>query len=453
MRPRASAPADPDERTSPLASERASDIRSTASRAAALDVLQAVLRHGRALDDVLVEHKMLATLASRDRAFVRLLVATTLRRLGQIDALIDGALETSLPERAVAARDLLRLGVTQIVFLATPVYAAVNETVEQCNAIGHRRMSGLVNAVMRRLSREGRMLAAEQDAPTLDTPDWLMRSWSTAYGPALARAIATAHLDEPPLDFTCVAETGKWASALEAQVLPTGSLRRFTGGAVAELPGYQEGAWWVQDAAAALPALLFGDVEGRRIVDLCAAPGGKTAQLARDGAQVIAVDRSTTRLHRLAENLKRLGLEAETVASDATLWRPAAPVDGVLVDAPCSATGTIRRHPDIAHLKSPADIGRLVPLQARLLNAAIEMTRPGGLIVYCVCSLEAEEGPAQIAALIERGAPVERVPVAADEVGGSPEFVTPEGDIRTLPCHWPKLGGLDGFYAARLRRL
>ena len=208
----------------------------------------------------------------------------------------------------------------------------------------------------------------------------------------------------------------------------------------------------MQDAAAALPARLFGDVAGRRIVDLCAAPGGKTAQLAAAGAEVVAVDRSTARLRRLDQNLERLGLAAETVASDGTLWRPAAPVDGVLVDAPCSATGTIRRHPDIARLKTPADIARLVPLQARLLGAAVEMTRPGGLIVYGVCSLQPEEGPAQIAALLARGAPVERVPVASDEVGGAAEFVTPEGDVRTLPCHWPERGGLDGFYIARLRR-
>jgi 16S rRNA (cytosine967-C5)-methyltransferase len=412
-----------------------------------------VLRRGRALDDALAEHRALAELAARDRAFVRLLVATTLRRLGQIDALIDAVLDTGLPERAIAVRDLLRLGVAQIVFLATPAYAAVNETVEQCAAIGHGRMTGLVNAVMRRLAREGRMLAAEQDAAALNTPDWLMRSWSAAYGPALARAIAAAHLEEPPLDFTCVAETGTWAAALEAWVLPSGSLRRFGGGVVADLPGYAEGAWWVQDAAAALPAYLFGDVAGRRIVDLCAAPGGKTAQLARDGAEVVAVDRSTARLKRLAANLARLGLAVETVASDATLWRPAAPVDGVLVDAPCSATGTMRRHPDIARLKTPADIARLVPLQARLLNAALDMTRPGGLVVYCVCSLEPEEGPAQIAALLARGAPVERLPIAAEELGGSAEFVTAEGDLRTLPCHWPDKGGLDGFYAARLRRL
>lgn len=435
-----------------MSGEPAPPLRATPSRAAALEVLQAVLRRSRPLDNALAECQALETLASRDRAFVRLLVATALRRLGQIDALIDGCLDSALPERATAVRDLLRLGTCQIVFLATPAHAAVNETVEQCAAIGQGRMTGLVNAVMRRLAREGRMIAAEQDAAARNTPDWLWRSWSAAYGPAVARAIATAHLEEAPLDLTVARDAERWAAVLGASVLPTGSLRRPAGGAITDLPGFAEGAWWVQDAAAALPARLFGDVAGRRIVDLCAAPGGKTAQLALAGARVTAVDRSTGRLRRLADNLTRLKLEAETVASDGALWRPAELVDGVLVDAPCTATGTIRRHPDIAWLKTPADLARLLPLQARLLNAALDMVRPGGLIVYCVCSLEPEEGPGQIAALLARGAPLERVPVAPAELGGCAELVTAEGDVRTLPSHWPERGGLDGFYIARLRR-
>jgi 16S rRNA (cytosine967-C5)-methyltransferase len=435
-----------------VSGESAPQLRPTPSRAAALEVLQAVLRRGRPLDNALAECQALDTLAARDRAFVRLLVATALRRLGQIDALIDGSLDSGLPERATAVRDLLRLGTCQIVFLTTPAHAAVNETVEQCAAIGQGRMTGLVNAVMRRLAREGKMIAAEQDAPALDTPDWLWRSWSAAYGPAAARAIAGAHLDEAPLDLTVAHDPERWAAVLGATVLPTGSLRRPAGGTITELPGFAEGAWWVQDAAAALPARLFGAVADRRIVDLCAAPGGKTAQLALAGARVTAIDRSTGRLRRLADNLARLRLQAETVASDGALWRPAEPADGVLVDAPCTATGTIRRHPDIAWLKSPADLARLVPLQARLLNAALEMVRPGGLIVYCVCSLEPEEGPGQIAALLARGAPLERVPVTPAEIGGCAELLTPEGELRTLPSHWPGRGGLDGFYVARLRR-
>jgi 16S rRNA (cytosine967-C5)-methyltransferase len=223
------------------------------------------------------------------------------------------------------------------------------------------------------------------------------------------------------------------------------------------LPGYADGAWWVQDAAAALPARLLGDVADRRVIDLCAAPGGKTAQLAAAGATVTAVDRSEPRLRRLAGNLARLRLEATTVAADAAEWRPDKPADAVLVDAPCSATGTIRRHPDVPWLKRPADLAKLTALQDRLLRAAIEMTAPGGCIVYCTCSLEPAEGPARIAALIESGAPVEPIPIRPEEIGseigGLSELVTPTGELRTLPCHLPELGGLDGFYAARLRRL
>ncbi len=251
-----------------------------------------------------------------------------------------------------------------------------------------------------------------------------------------------------------------WAARLGARVLPTGSLRLPAGsGEVAKLPGYAEGAWWVQDAAATLPTRLLGpprllgEVAGKRIIDLCAAPGGKTAALAMAGARVTAVEVSPARLARLDNNLARLGLEAETVAADATRWRPAAPADAVLIDAPCIGTGTLRRHPDIARLKAPADLAALTGIQDRLLAAAVEMTAPGGSIVFATCSLQPEEGAARIAALIAEGAPVERVPVDATEVFGRAEWVSPEGDLRTLPCHLAEFGGMDGFYACRLRRL
>jgi 16S rRNA (cytosine967-C5)-methyltransferase len=240
---------------------------------------------------------------------------------------------------------------------------------------------------------------------------------------------------------------------LDAALLPTGSLRRpAAAGPVEELPGFAEGAWWVQDAAAALPARFLGPVAGKRVIDLCAAPGGKTAQLAAAGARVAAVDRSAKRLERLTENLARLDLAAETVAADAALWRPTEPAAAVLLDAPCTATGTIRRHPDVPWLKGPQDLAKLVPLQDRLLAAATAMTEPGGTLVYCVCSLQPEEGPERIAALLAAGAPVERVPIAPREVGGLDELLTPLGELRSLPCHLAERGGLAGFYAARLRR-
>jgi 16S rRNA (cytosine967-C5)-methyltransferase len=208
----------------------------------------------------------------------------------------------------------------------------------------------------------------------------------------------------------------------------------------------------VQDAAAALPARLLGDVEAKRVIDLCAAPGGKTAQLAAAGAEVIAVDRSTVRLERVHDNLRRLDLRATTIVADATVWMPDQPADAVLLDAPCSATGTIRRHPDVPWLKRPEDIAKLVALQARLLQAAIAMVKPGGVIVFCTCSLQPEEGPAHIAALLRNGAPVERLPIQPAEVGGFDELIDANGDLRTLPCHLSEHGGIDGFFAARLRR-
>lgn len=420
------------------------------ARACALDVLDAVLGDKRLLDETLADHAGLARLEARDRAFARLLVSTTLRRLGQIDALIAHCLDKPLSARAARVRQILRLGACQLAFLGTPPHAAVDGAVSLVGS--NRAYKGLVNAVLRRLAREGAGLAAKHDAPRLDTPGWLWESWRSAYGEATARAIAEAHLAEPPLDITVKRDPEGWARRLDARVLPTGTLRRALGGAVEDLNGYAQGGWWVQDAAAALPARLLGDVAGATVIELCAAPGGKTAQLAAAGAHVVAVDRSARRLDRLRQNLARLGLAAETIAADAIDWRPRAPARFVLLDAPCSATGAIRRHPDIPHLKTAADVARLAALQDRLLDAAYPMLAPGGTLVWCVCSLEPEEGPERIAALLERAPGLERVAITASEIGGLSELVTAAGDLRTLPCHLADRGGLDGFFVARLRR-
>jgi 16S rRNA (cytosine967-C5)-methyltransferase len=304
--------------------------------------------------------------------------------------------------------------------------------------------------VLRRLSIEGPDRVAVHDAAALNTPSWLWQSWTAHYGADVARAIATAHLREAPLDLTLRANATGWCESLAAPPLPTGTLRRAGGGAVSTLPGYAEGAWWVQDAAAALPARLFGDVAGLQVVDLCAAPGGKTAQLADAGAFVTAIDRSSRRLERLVVNLRRLSLPAAAVAADALTWRPEHPVDAVLLDAPCSATGAIRRHPDVPHLKRPSDVARLATIQDRLLRAAVEMLRPGGMLVYCTCSLEPEEGPQRIDALLRSGAPVERRPISAADIDAPEEWLTADGDLRTLPFHLAEYDGIDGFYGARL---
>lgn len=431
-----------------------------ASRRIAAEILEGVLRRGRSLDDQLDgggAHSGLASLPERDRALTRRLVATVLRRLGTLRHLLGLYLERGIPKDSPRVETALLLGGAQILWLDVPDHAAVDLSVRLVQA--DRRdagYAGLVNAVLRRIAKNAAQQLRGKDTVALDTPDWLMTRWQRAYGAELAHAIAAANGQEPALDVTVKSDPAPWASALGGAVLPTGSVRAIVHGPVPRLPGYADGAWWVQDAAAALPAQLLGDVTGKSIADLCAAPGGKTAQLAAAGARVTAVDRSAPRLERLKQNLARLGLTADTVAADVTEWR-AEPFDAVLLDAPCSATGTIRRHPDIPWLKRESDIATLAALQRRLLARAVELTKPGGLIVYCTCSLEPDEGVEPVTELLAGDSRLRRRPVAADEVHGRAEFLTGDGDLRTLPCQLPdsnpQMGGLDGFYACRIARL
>ncbi len=420
------------------------------ARSVALDLLEAVLEERRPLDDAFAGHPGIPLLAPRDRAFARLLATATLRRLGEIDALVARRLARPLPAKARNVRNILRLGACQLAILETPPHAAVDTMVALAAARAPPPFKGLVNAVLRRLADESPKLASSRDAARLNTPDWLWNRWRATYGNATAHAIASVHLGEPPLDITVKSDAPSWAKRLGATVLPTGTLRRPVGGLVSELAGYSDGAWWVQDAAAALPTRLLGEVAGRTVLDLCAAPGGKTAQLVAAGAQVIAVDRGP-RMALLEENLARLQLEAELIGADVAEWRPAERVPLIFLDAPCTATGTIRRHPDIARLKNAADIPRMAAIQDRLLAAAADMLAPGGTLVYCACSLEPEEGPERIDALLARDRRLVRSAVEPHEVSGLAELVSKSGDLRTLPCHLAKLGGLDGFYAARLR--
>ncbi|HZD25652.1 MAG TPA: transcription antitermination factor NusB [Alphaproteobacteria bacterium] len=421
------------------------------ARGAALWLIGQVLDECRPLDQAweaaLAKGGRLAGLSPRDRAFARLLTATVLRRLGQIDDAVARCLTRPLDSRGAPARNVLRLAAAQLLFLDTPPHAAVDGAVRQVSR--HVHLKGLVNAVARRLTQERTALLEGQDAERLNCPDWLWRSWAAAYGEAETRQAVAALLREPPLDLSARDDAAAWSEALQAERLPTGTLRRAAGGAVEGLPGYAEGAWWVQDAAAALPARLLGDVQGREVIDLCAAPGGKTAQLAAAGARVTAVDAASERMRRLRRNLKRLHLNARVVVADAETWRPEQPAGHVLLDAPCSSTGTIRRHPDIWHLKTPADVAAMAASQNRLLRAAVDMLAPGGVLVFCTCSLQPEEGPERIAALLAGGAPVARRPVTADELAGHGELITPDGDLRSLPH---QMGGMDGFYACRLVR-
>jgi 16S rRNA (cytosine967-C5)-methyltransferase len=424
-----------------------------AARRVALDVLIACLDKGQPLDDALTQHAGFIALDPRDRAFVRLLLATTVRRLGEIDNVLNGLIERPLDGANLAGREVLRLGLAQLLFLGTPPHAAVDTSVRLVVDARLPHLKGLVNAVLRRVAREGINPLGDGDPARLNTPQWLWQSWREAYGEATTRAIAAAHLNEAPLDLTPRADPEFWAGRLEGELLPTGTIRRPAGGTITELPGFAEGAWWVQDAAAALPARLLRGVGGKRIADLCAAPGGKTLQLAAAGARVCAVDISARRMKRLGENLARAGLSAELVTADATKWRPAERYDAVLLDAPCSGTGTLRRHPDIAWLKDEADVERLTLTQDRLLAHAVELLKPGGTLVYAVCSLQVDEGSARIQALLERDERWRRLPVQPAELPSLEGAVTQTGDVRTLPSLWAELGGLDGFYIARLQTI
>ena len=425
---------------------------SLTSRRAALAVLVACLDKRQPLDDALVRQPAVAALESRDRAFVRILLATTLRRLGEIDSVLAALIERPLEDANSTGREVLRLGAAQLLFLGTPAHAAVDTSVRLMVDAGLPHLKGLANAVLRRMAREGAAPLNAGDRMRLNVPDWLWETWLAAYGEETSRAIAAAHLIEAPLDLMPRGDAASWARRLEGELLPTGTIRRSAGGAVTELPGFAEGAWWVQDAAASLPARLLGDVTGKQVADLCAAPGGKTMQLAAAGARVTAVDISARRMDRLRDNLARSGLGAELVTEDAAKWQPAAKFDAILLDAPCSGTGTLRRHPDIAWLKSETDVRRLTLTQDRLLDRAVALLKPGARLVYAVCSLQAEEGPARLAALLERGRRLRRLPVQPAELPGLESAVTAAGDVRTLPSMWAERGGIDGFFIARVVR-
>ncbi len=431
-------------------------VRGGDARLAAIDLVEAVLITKTPLDERLawsLDRGLMKHLEPRDRAFARAIAATTLRRLGQIDALLEARLQKALPSQAHKIRTLFRCSIAELAFLGTPAHATISTAVALADTFekGYH-YKGLLNAILRRIAEDEGASAAAQDAGKLNTPEWLWDRWGATFGEEGARAIAEAQLDEPPLDISVKGDPADWAKDLDAEALPTGTLRRAAGGRIEDLPGFKSGAIWVQDAAAAIPAKLLGDVSGQRVFDLCAAPGGKTMQLAAAGAEVTALDKSAKRLARLSKNLKRTELTAQLVNGDAATWTPKAPAPFVLLDAPCSATGTARRHPDVLRLKKPEDISSLTETQTALLDAATKLVAPGGTLVYCVCSLEREEGPEQIEAFLTRHSEFSRGPIGAHELGGLLELLTPEGDLRTLPSHLAGKGGLDGFYAARLKK-
>ncbi|MEX6506086.1 RsmB/NOP family class I SAM-dependent RNA methyltransferase [Jiella sp. M17.18] len=438
----------------------AADRPGLAARQVAARLLGAVVDARTSLDgltDPAHGHPHFRKLEPRDQALVRAILQTALRFRGTLEQAIASRIERPLPPNATSLRHILHVGAAQILFLDVPDSAAVDLAVASAAADPRSaRFKSLVNAVLRRIGREMTGGAPGGD-PRLDCPPWLLQRIEAQYGDERASAIAAAHRKPAPVDITVKSDPALWAERLEGRVVAGGTVRlERLGGPVSGLPGFAAGAWWVQDLAASIPARLFGDVAGLRVADLCAAPGGKTAQLASAGAAVTALDISASRMKRLQENLARLELDAETVVGSLSEFSPAAPFDAVLLDAPCSSTGTIRRHPDVAYTKDAAEIDKLADVQARLLADAARLVKPGGILVFSNCSLDRAEGEEVVAKYLAAHQDFSRVPVTPDELPDFAFAITADGDVRTAPDMLPaqdgQLGGLDGFFAARLRR-
>lgn len=442
----------------PVAASPVADTRRTA-----MSLLKAICSEAKpVVEHALADHEYFQLLDERDQAFTRQLVLMTLRYKGLADRVIKTRLSRPIPDKYHDVMWILRLGVVQLLWMRVPDYAAVNSSVVLAKQCDFQMHSALVNAVLSGVAREREYVMEDlaQEAQYV-LPLWLWRRWSAQYGEAKASLMAESLLLDPQLDISvklsCVDDVD--VEELEAVRLPSGSIRRALSGTdVPALQGFAEGKWWVQDAAAAIPARLLGDVAGLRIVDACAAPGGKTAQLASAGAQVIAVDMAAERLARLRENMKRLSFtsQVEVVCENALDWQPEQLVDGVLLDAPCSATGTLRRHPEGLWQKKEEDVARLVLLQRDLLRAASAWLKPEGVLVYATCSLEYEEGEGQIASFCQENTHMVVAPITQREAVGlgiPKQWITKQGMLRILPHYWQEYGGVDGFFAARLKRI
>ena len=425
------------------------------ARIAAARGVMGVIGQKLALDIALSKAHTFSDLSARDRAFARLIAATTLRRLAQLDGVLNPYLKRQPAPFAMA---VLLTGAAQLIYLDTPVHAAVGESVAALKSSRDRNdvnAAGMVNAVLRRVSETGKEAAAEIGIEK-NLPGWLRDSWNKAYGKETVKAICEQLSESPPLDLTIKdkSKAAYWAEQMEGRVLPTGTVRKDEIGNIVGLPGFHDGEWWVQDIAAALPVNILGDLTGKTALDMCAAPGGKTLQLAAAGATVTALDRSAERLLKVEDNLQRTGLAAKCIAVDAAKWRGLRDhdFDVVLLDAPCSATGTLRRRPDVAYTKSHKDVVSLKAVQERLLLAAARQVKAGGTLVYCTCSLQREECEWQIEAFLKSRPDFRLNPILTLGNDGEKLGLQPEGWLRAVPSLMHAQGGMDGFFVAMLTR-
>lgn len=426
------------------------------SRKICLDILSAILRKSAGLEDefsriIDLEDKK-QKIENRDRTFIRLLLTTSLRRLGEIDFYLTKLLDKPLPTKAFFIQDVLRISIAQILFLKTPEHAAVSTAVELVKNSLFKGFSGLVNAVLHRFIKEQNKICSIESIETSNIPQWLLNIWQKEYGIEKTRKIVSACLKEAPLDFTVKENPEFWAEKLECKVLATGTLRREKSCLVSNLPGYEEGEWWIQDFSASLPVKLFQSVTGKKVADVCAAPGGKTAQLILNGADVEAIDISKNRIKRLEENLSRLKYSSKTITQDALEWalcQKKKSFDAILLDAPCSATGTIRRHPDVLFHRKYEDIERLKDLQYNLLKAMLPLLKKEGVLIYCVCSIIPDEGVQLIDRVVQERL-AERI-CLTNEI--PLEIISQKGDLLVTPDCYSDDGGCDGFFAARLKKV
>jgi 16S rRNA (cytosine967-C5)-methyltransferase len=416
------------------------------ARRLAVDLVEGVIHRHQTLD-VLSPQIDSTEQAQEDRAFSLTLTLTSLRHFGSLRALVQARLSKALPAQARRIEIILIIAVAQLLILKTPAHAVVSLSVELAKENSATLpFAPLVNAVLRRIS-EDKTLVLDSG---LNLPEWLFNRWKHNYGEHTALNMSKALLVEPPLDLSIKSNVEDWVKKLKGQVLATGTLRLSAHkGSIVNLSGYEEGAWWVQDAGAFLPVLACGDVNNKRVLDLCAAPGGKTAALAARGAHVTAVDRSKPRLDLLQQNMRRLHFNVETICADVTKWEPKKEYEVILLDAPCSSTGTLRRHPDVAWIKSEKDIEKLAALQFTLLKRAVKWLKPDGLLVYATCSLEPEEGERQIERILEKESNLKLFPLTAAEAGGLAEVTTANGVWRTRPDMLVNEGGVDGFFIGR----